>query len=66
MNYLAKIPLFSAKIITVIIYFLLAFWILRRPRDFILQGAPNRKGWRDLRLWAFILIGFQIALYLMF
>jgi len=66
MNFFDRIPLFSAKIITAFLYLLLAFWVLKRPKSFILEGAPTKKRWRDLRLWAFILIGIQLALYFIF
>jgi len=66
MNFFTRIPLFSAKIITVFLYLLLAFWVLRKPKSFILEGAPAKKTWYDLRLWALILIGIQIVLYFIF
>lgn len=66
MSFLGHIPLVYAKVLTGFLYLLLVFWVMRRPRGFIMQGAPSRKRWRDLRLWALLLIAFQIALYMVF
>jgi hypothetical protein len=66
MNLLDRIPISSAKIIIAFFYLILAFWVMRRPRSFVLEGAPTRRNWRDLRIWALVLIGIQIALYFIF
>ena len=66
MNFLEHIPLFSAKVIITLLYLLLAFWVIKRSKSFILEGSPTKRNWRDLRLWALLLIGIQIALYLIF
>lgn len=66
MNFLAGIPLFYAKILTGFFYLLLVFWVWRRPKNFVMRQAPTPKKWRDLRLWAVLLIGFQIFLYIIF
>jgi len=66
MNFLNRIPLFYAKILVGSLYLLLLFWVLRRPKEYILRETPTKKGWRDLRIWAVVLIVFQIALYIIF
>ena len=66
MNFLSRIPLLYAKILVGGLYLLLLFWVLRRPKEYILREAPNRKSWRDLRIWAVVLILFQIVLYIIF
>lgn len=55
-----------AKIIAIVIFLflLLITWLL--PYDFILMGAPDRKRWRDLRLWATLLTALQIVIYYLF
>ncbi len=65
-EFLRSIPLFWAKVLSISLYLLLALWVITRPREFIYRGAPDRKGWRDLRWWAMLLIGIQIFLYLIF
>lgn len=66
MNFLGQIPLFYAKIITGFLYLLLVVWVLRSPKSFILRAAPTKRKWRDLRLWAILLITIQIFLYIIF
>ena len=66
MSLLAGIPLFYAKLLTGLLYLLLIFWVLRRPKSFIMRQSPTSKWWRDLRLWAVALITFQIFLYMIF
>lgn len=66
MNLFGQVPLAYAKVIVIILYLLLVFWVLRRPKEYILKEAPTKKRWRDLRLWAVLLIAFQVALYIIF
>lgn len=66
MSFLSRIPVVYAKVIICSLYLLLLFWVLRRPKLDIIREAPNKKGWRDLRLWAVLLIGIQMVLYIIF
>jgi len=66
MNLFDRIPIFSAKIIIAFFYLILAVWVLRRPRNFVMEGAPTKRNWRDLRIWALVLIGIQVVLYFIF
>lgn len=34
------------------------------PRDLVLRGAPDGARWRDLRLWATVLVCVQLGVYL--
>ncbi len=63
---LKGLPLYWAKIIATLLYLLLALWVITRPSHFIFRGSRERKRWKDLRLWALVLIGIQIILYLIF
>ncbi len=65
-NFLRSIPLYWAKIIAGSLYALLAIWVITRPREYIYRGTPGKGKWRDLRIWAIILIGIQIFLYIIF
>lgn len=66
MSIFEHVPIFSGKVLITLLYLLLAFWVSKRSKSFIYEGAPTRRNWRDLRLWALVLIGIQIALYLIF
>ena len=65
-DWLAGLPLVWGKIIAIVAFFGIAIWAWRRPRSFILQGAPDSSRWRDLRIWASILMAIQIVIYLSF
>jgi len=65
-DWLASLPLYWGKVVAVIAFVGIGLWAWRRPRAFIYHGAPDNKGWRDLRVWASILMAVQILVYLSF
>jgi hypothetical protein len=65
-DWLAGVPLWWGKIIAVAFFVAIAVWAWRRPRSYIFQDAPDDHGWRDLRLWASLLMVVQTLLYLAF
>jgi len=65
-EWLAAIPLWWAKIVTVILFAGITLWTWLRPREYVMAGAPTKKAWRDLRIWATILMLMQTVLYLLF
>jgi len=36
-------------------------WLL--PRGYVLRGAPDRRAWRDLRLWTVALVAAHAVVY---
>lgn len=44
----------------------LVIWVLTRPAEQVLSGAPDSSRWRDLRLWILPLSAIQVALYFLF
>jgi hypothetical protein len=65
-DWLAGLPLMWGKIIAVIAFVGTTIWAWRRPRSFIYQGASDSRAWRDLRIWATVLMAVQIVIYLSF
>ena len=65
-NFLSNLPLFWGKAVATIFFLGIIIWAWLRPKEYILKGAPDKKLWRDLRIWATILLVIQIALYLIF
>ncbi len=65
-EFIHTLPLWTAKIGAVILFLivLVATWFI--PRSFIFQGAPDNRPWRDLRIWATILIIIQFIIYAIF
>ncbi|HDP80298.1 MAG TPA: hypothetical protein ENN21_05585 [Spirochaetes bacterium] len=65
-QYIASLPLWWAKVGAAVIFFsiLVMVWLL--PEKFIYRGSPDRKRWRDLRIWATVLVLAQLILYAIF
>jgi hypothetical protein len=42
---------------------LLLAGVLWLPKEYIFRGAPDRARWRDLRLWAIVLVLIHIYVY---
>ena len=63
-EWLTGVPLVAAVVLHTIAWLALALWVWRRPVGEIYAGAPDRKRWRDLRLWVLPLAALQILLYL--
>ncbi len=65
-EYLARISVGQVKFLLIVLFLLLIFWVWRRPRKYILEGAPDGAWWRDLRLWASGVLILQVCIYLYF
>ncbi len=65
-TWLESLPLVWAKVAGTIFFLLVMLWALLRPREYVFRGAPDRKAWRDLRLWAAVVLLVQIILYIEF
>lgn len=65
-EWFSGIPLFWGKIIAVVGFAGMVVWAWFRPKSFIFQDAPDGRRWRDLRIWASVLMVIQICLYLSF
>lgn len=65
-EWLHGIPLGWARVLAVILFGGTIVWAWFRPREYIFRGAPTQRRWRDLRIWATILMLIQIFLYLRF
>jgi len=65
-EWLAGIPLFWGKIVAVIFFVGMSVWAWFRPRKYIYEDSPDEKRWRDLRIWATVLLSIQVVLYAVF
>ncbi len=65
-EWLKDLPLYWAKITGTIFFITIIIWAWTRPKDYIFKGAPDKKVWRDLRLWAVVVLTVQIILYITF
>lgn len=65
-DWLTNLSLGWGKVVAVVAFVGIAVWAWKRPRSFIYQEAPDQSRWRDLRIWASILMVTQILIYLSF
>jgi len=65
-EWLDNLPLYWAKIVGTVFFVCVIIWALTRPKAYIFKGAPDMKMWRDLRLWAVVILIVQIVIYARF
>ncbi len=65
-EWLEDLPLYWAKIIGTLFFLLVIVWAFTRPKEYIFRGAPDGKAWRDLRIWAVVILIIQVFLYIGF
>ncbi|KPJ90445.1 MAG: hypothetical protein AMS18_10900 [Gemmatimonas sp. SG8_17] len=65
-EWLAGLPLWWGKVVAVVCFAGVAVWAWRRPRSYIYNDAPDEHRWRDLRVWASVLMAIQVLVYLAF
>lgn len=65
-EWLARLPLYWGKVAAVVGFIGMIIWAWLRPKSFIIHDAPDNNMWRDLRIWATVLMIIQIILYLSF
>jgi hypothetical protein len=63
---LTSLPLAAVKIGSIALLLALAGWGLSLSRDYAFAGAPDRTWWRDVRVWAVVVIVLEIIPYLVF
>lgn len=59
-------PLWWASLITIVLLvgIVIACWAV--PGKAVFSDAPDQHWWRDLRLWATVLVSLQIGIYVLF
>lgn len=63
---LESLPLWPAYVFTGVLFFGIAVGSLLVPRGYLLEDAPDRAAWRDIRWWSVALIAVQLTLYWIF
>ena len=59
-------PAFWANNISIGLFVLILLLLWRVPRSWLYVGAPDEARWRDIRIWATVLVCVQISLYAVF
>jgi len=65
-NLLSQIPLSLVKVIIIVLFLSLTFWMWLTPKEYIFKSSPDNKRWRDLRIWGTLIIIVQVVIYLIF
>ncbi len=62
--WLGSLPMSVAMVCAIGLYLIAIVWVWTLGREFVFRGAPDQKRWRDLRIWATLVVIPYIALYL--
>ena len=65
-EWLPTLPASWAVVVSIIMILGTIGWCWYRSKNFIFQGAIDNKNWRDLRVWATVLLIVMIIIYLIF
>lgn len=63
-QWLGSLPMWVATASVVALYAIAVIWVWTLRREFVFRGAPDRRGWRDLRIWATLIVVPYVAIYL--
>ena len=66
MEMLETLPVAWANYLSIAGFLFLGLVVWRIPRRLIYQGAADNARWRDIRIWATVLIFVQLILYVTF
>ncbi len=56
----------TAHIFFMFFFLLVTVFAIHFKREYVYQGAEDEKPWRDLRIWAAVIMAIQVGLYLKF
>lgn len=60
------LPTAWANYVSIVGFLFVALVVWAIPRRLIYQDAPDHAAWRDIRIWASVLVSIQLVLYLVF
>ena len=64
-DWLGSLPMSVAVACAIGLFVVAGLWVWTLRREFIFRGAPDQKRWRDLRLWAMVVLLPYIAVYIL-
>ena len=62
--WLGDLPMWVATACVLGLYGATIAWVWTLRRDYVFRGAPDRRPWRDLRIWATVVVMPYVAVYL--
>jgi len=66
MTVMGAIPLWGVKLLVLGMLGALAAWAMTMPAAYAFKGAPDQARWRDVRVWAVIVIVLEMIPYIVF
>lgn len=63
---MTELPVAWANYVSIVGFLFLGVVVWMIPRHLIYRGSPDQSRWRDIRVWATVLIVIQLVLYLTF
>ena len=64
-RWLGGLPMWVAVACAVGLYVIALCWVWCLRHEFVFRGAPDQRWWRDLRIWATIVVIPYVAVYLL-
>lgn len=61
-----ELPVAWANYLSILGFLILGALIWRIPRHLVYAEAPDQARWRDIRIWATVLVAIQLMLYSIF
>lgn len=61
--WLGQLPMSVAMSCAIGLFVIAILWTWGLSREFVFRGAPDRRWWRDLRLWATVVVLPYIVVY---
>lgn len=63
---MTELPVAWANYASIVGFLCLGIVVWMIPRHLIYRGAADNARWRDIRIWATVLIAIQLVLYVVF
>lgn len=64
-EWLGSLPMSVAMGCALGLYLIAVIWVWRLKREFVFRGAPDTHMWRDLRIWATLVVIPYVAVYVL-
>ena len=65
-DWLGSLPMSTALACAIGLFVVAGIWVWTLRTEFIFRGAPGRRWWCDLRIWATLVLLPYIGIYLLF
>ena len=65
-NFLQDLSEGWARFLVIMAFIIPMIFAFTLPKKYIYQGARDQKIWRNLKIWVFVIVAVQVAIYLYF